>query len=48
MGVEGSGGGSHYPDDSSDLSFLSSRPPLGDLRTHRGREETGGSRVSSI
>ena len=48
MGVEGRGGGSHYPGDGSDLSFLSSRPPLGDLRTRRGREETGGSSVSSI
>ena len=48
MGVEGSGGGSHYPDDGTDLSFLSSLPPLGDLRTRRGREEAGGSRVFSI
>lgn len=48
MGVEGSGGGSLYPDESSDLSFFSSRPPLGDLRTRRGREEAGGSRVFSI
>ena len=36
MGVEGSGGGSHYPDDGTDLSFLSSLPPLGDLRHAEG------------